>query len=496
MSQKGIISKNLNSLTGSDQKIKPKKGLFKKMYNFITRNKSDDEEDKKKKEEKKKVKNKNKNMNVDLDKLEKEFNFKDSVDCLMYSQNKEIINKEINIAPLENHNHTNIVQPVLIPNDEFIKGEVLEEIKENINTTNNHFNIDLNLMKIDNCIDINSDKILIEKSVNIEKIIPNINECDKVNNIIFNNNIVKNDLIKNIELNMENIEGFKPKDTQIIEISCCWSLLLKNPENIEEIFYTHLISKEEFFKDPWKILNNQDLVVRHGDNLYTWKAAAPLLISLSAFGEVPPETVMQPLLVHSEGGFMSYFQRTKPKKVDLLKIDLNKGRKTPKSNPSGIIVNSKEIIKELEKIELKVNEEEIKKSLNAINPIKRISVLFRKSFSPTSDQLKKLGLKYGRNEIRFSVTSRYQGTHTLVTDLYLWESDTRIVISDVDGTITRSDILGQLMPIFGKDWSHTGVTELFMNIEKNNYKVLYLTARAIGQSEQTKEYLKKLSQSL
>ena len=121
--------------------------------------------------------------------------------------------------------------------------------------------------------------------------------------------------------------------------------------------------------------------------------------------------------------------------------------------------------------------------------------MFKKSFTPTSDQLKKLCLKLGRNEIRFTVTSRFQGTHSLVTDLYLWESDSKIVISDVDGTITRSDVLGQLMPIFGKDWSHSGVTELFNNIDKNNYKIMYLTARAIGQSEQTKDYLRKLNQS-
>jgi len=125
---------------------------------------------------------------------------------------------------------------------------------------------------------------------------------------------------------------------------------------------------------------------------------------------------------------------------------------------------------------------------------RKFSALFKKSFSPTPEQLKKLNLKYGRNEIRFTVTSRYQGTHSLVTDLYLWESSAKIVISDVDGTITRSDVLGQLMPIFGKDWSHVGVTELFRNIEINNYKMIYLTARAIGQSEQTKDYLRKLSQ--
>jgi phosphatidate phosphatase LPIN len=227
-----------------------------------------------------------------------------------------------------------------------------------------------------------------------------------------------------------------------------------------------------------------------------------LLISILAYGEVPGEAVMQPLLAQNEGGFMSYFKRSKPKKVDLLKIDVNKGRKTPKSSNNPNInegVNSNEIIKQLEQIESKVMMEEAKeKQPEPVKlPIvgKRMSVLFKKSFNPNSDQLKKLGLKFGRNEIRFTVTSRFQGTHSLVTDLYLWESDSKIVISDVDGTITRSDVLGQLMPIFGKDWSHSGVTELFNNIEKNNYKVLYLTARAIGQSEQTKDYLRKLNQS-
>lgn len=50
------------------------------------------------------------------------------------------------------------------------------------------------------------------------------------------------------------------------------------------------------------------------------------------------------------------------------------------------------------------------------------------------------------------------------------------MITDVDGTITRSDILGQLFPLFGKDWSHKGVTQLYTAIKDNGYVFLYLTA--------------------
>ena len=58
----------------------------------------------------------------------------------------------------------------------------------------------------------------------------------------------------------------------------------------------------------------------------------------------------------------------------------------------------------------------------------------------------------------------------------------------------RSDVLGQLMPIVGRDWSHTGVAELFTKIKKSGYLILYLTARAIGQADATRDYLFGLTQ--
>jgi phosphatidate phosphatase LPIN len=48
-------------------------------------------------------------------------------------------------------------------------------------------------------------------------------------------------------------------------------------------------------------------------------------------------------------------------------------------------------------------------------------------------------------------------------------------------TADRSDVLGHIMPVMGRDWSHEGIAELYTNIAANGYQVLYLTARAIGQ---------------
>lgn len=58
----------------------------------------------------------------------------------------------------------------------------------------------------------------------------------------------------------------------------------------------------------------------------------------------------------------------------------------------------------------------------------------------------------------------------------------------------RSDVFGQILPIMGRDWSHSGVAQLYSNIVQNNYQILYLTARPIGQANITRGYISTLKQ--
>ena len=151
-----------------------------------------------------------------------------------------------------------------------------------------------------------------------------------------------------------------------------------------------------------------------------------------------------------------------------------------------------------------IAENDIKTNLITLNEVitegKRITEddkIFKqkyKSFFPSSNQIKKLELKEGPNEIIYAVESKSGGIQTLKSHIYLWKSNQKLIISDIDGTITKSDVLGYIFPFFGKDWSHEGVTELFTNLYKNGYKIIYLTARAIGQSTMTKNYLNNLIQ--
>ncbi|KAJ1345323.1 hypothetical protein BSLG_000836 [Batrachochytrium salamandrivorans] len=119
---------------------------------------------------------------------------------------------------------------------------------------------------------------------------------------------------------------------------------------------------------------------------------------------------------------------------------------------------------------------------------------YAKSMRLTSTQLKSLNLKQGINTITFKVNSKLQGEAVCTSNLFLWHQNDKVIISDVDGTITKSDVLGHMFTMVGRDWTHAGVASLYTNICRNGYKFLYLTSRAIGQASYTRDYLKNVEQ--
>lgn len=116
-------------------------------------------------------------------------------------------------------------------------------------------------------------------------------------------------------------------------------------------------------------------------------------------------------------------------------------------------------------------------------------ICYKKTLRLTSEQLASLQLREGPNEVVFSVTTQYQGTCRCHGTIYLWSWDDKIVISDIDGTITRSDTLGHILPTLGKDWTHQGIARLYHRVSLNGYKFMYCSARAIGMADMTRGYL-------
>jgi len=319
---------------------------------------------------------------------------------------------------------------------------------------------------------------------------------------VFSRNETNSSKLKLCKANEFTIDSTK-KSFNSIELSNCWNQISKiGKGDIEELFSKHNISKDEFFKDPWKILNNNNLAIKNGDYLYTWKVIAPLIVSQLAYNDELPINVMNNLTQQQQGFLLWKTVNLEAFKIDLKKIKESKNESNleKEAKLDSVNINNKPKIEALSSSDVKVhispnsltNQEVTKR----IEIARRQSFQYKKTYTLSSDQIKSLKLNPGKNEISFIVSSRYQGTHVLTTDIYLWDSEDKVFISDLDGTITRSDVLGHIFPLFGKDWSHKGVVKLYNDIVKNGYKVIYLTARAICQSDQTKNYLRnKLVQS-
>lgn len=109
---------------------------------------------------------------------------------------------------------------------------------------------------------------------------------------------------------------------------------------------------------------------------------------------------------------------------------------------------------------------------------------YAKTLRLTSDQLKALNLKPGANTVSFTVNRS-----TCNAFMFYWQHDVPIVISDIDGTITKSDALGHVLTYIGRDWTHQGVAKLYTDIVNNGYNIFYLTSRSVGQADMTRAYL-------
>ncbi|CAL6354043.1 unnamed protein product [Bathycoccus prasinos] len=131
-----------------------------------------------------------------------------------------------------------------------------------------------------------------------------------------------------------------------------------------------------------------------------------------------------------------------------------------------------------------------KKEAKAAKPPRK-----RRNTRLTSEELKMLDLKPGLNTVTYSYKSRVFGTQTLECNLFLWDSGDKVVVSDIDGTITKSDVLGHIYTMVGKDYAHPGIASLYRKIVRNGYKILFVTSRAISQSNSTRAYLRTLTQN-
>ncbi|GMH63784.1 hypothetical protein TrST_g12047 [Triparma strigata] len=81
--------------------------------------------------------------------------------------------------------------------------------------------------------------------------------------------------------------------------------------------------------------------------------------------------------------------------------------------------------------------------------------------------------------------------------IFLWNHDDILVVSDIDGTITKSDVVG-LVDSIGMDGgfghTHNGVCEFYTELEKRDLRFVYLTSRPISLMGYTRKFISNLKQ--
>jgi phosphatidate phosphatase PAH1 len=90
---------------------------------------------------------------------------------------------------------------------------------------------------------------------------------------------------------------------------------------------------------------------------------------------------------------------------------------------------------EVGKLTAKIEQEKDQQRLSATSHVSSMGL--RKKMILSSDELQRLNLKLGKNKVEFSVTTAWQGTTTIESNIFFLDHMTKFVISDIDGTITR-----------------------------------------------------------
>ncbi|CAL8313722.1 unnamed protein product [Lota lota] len=271
-------------------------------------------------------------------------------------------------------------------------------------------------------------------------------------------------------------------DLPTIAISLCGGLS-ENREITKDQFQAKAISYQRFSENP-TLIEDPNLVVKIGSKYYNWNTAAPLMLAMQVFQKPLPKATVENIMkekMPKKGGrwWFSWRGRTSSTKSDCW---------IPDYLPCTLCVLR-------HKEESSSSDDDHMPDTQGPASVQSEALLspggmsYKKTLRLTSEQLLSLQLQEGRNDVVFSVTTQYQGTCRCQGTIYLWNWDDKIVISDIDGTITRSDTLGHILPTLGKDWTHQGIAHLYHKVSQNGYKFLYCSARAIGMADMTRGYL-------
>ena len=73
----------------------------------------------------------------------------------------------------------------------------------------------------------------------------------------------------------------------------------------------------------------------------------------------------------------------------------------------------------------------------------------------------------------------------------MFHDNDKILVSDFDGTATKSDLGGMISNTLDTSYLHESYSELIKKVSDNGYKIVWLTMRSLPLYEFTKNYIKQ-----
>ncbi|GAA6106210.1 phosphatidate phosphatase LPIN2 isoform X2 [Tachysurus ichikawai] len=231
-------------------------------------------------------------------------------------------------------------------------------------------------------------------------------------------------------------------DLPTVSLSLCGGLG-DNAHVNKEKFLEHIVTYKQFADNPG-IIENPNMVVKIDHRYYNWTLAAPLILSMQAFQKTLPKVAED-----------NWVKQKMPKKTNRWWFwRKNSVQQSETQNPArNTLCENPHHYPERPDLQQKAtadsSTDEDSKELNTAVCVQVTGHAhthsYKKSLRLSSDQIATLGLKEGPNDVVFSITTQYQGTCRCDGTIYLWHWNDKIVISDIDGTITKYSRLSELV---------------------------------------------------
>ena len=261
------------------------------------------------------------------------------------------------------------------------------------------------------------------------------------------------------------------------------------PDAVREVVDAGTIAPADWRARGGELMTHKNLLaVIGGVAVHRWSDAAPALAGGLAYGGdwaallPPPLALAAPPLVRADSGSADGGDRASESRLASLRGWLASFR-----GPGGVPLppSSSTMCRPSSLAPDAARDAALASALERAERHRR----HRRSFLPTPGQLAALPVSPGRNTVDF-----VYGRERLRAYIYVLSPGARVVVSDIDGTVTRSDMLGHVLPRVGVDWSHGGIARLFTDVAANGYSLLYLSSRSIAQASATRDYLHSVDQ--